>query len=465
MNDSDTPIYLRNPQLDLAFDFVQFTGQNLFLTGKAGTGKTTFLKNLKRESPKRMIVVAPTGVAAINAGGVTIHSFFQISFGPQIPRDPNKPLISPGFSEGSSSEGVKRFSREKINIIRSLDLLVIDEISMVRADLLDAIDEVLRRYRNRYKPFGGIQLLMIGDLQQLAPIVKEEEWEILKPHYETSFFFSSRALKQSTFRGIELKHIFRQSDLRFIDLLNKVRNNRLDTETLMELNKRYMPGFNPGEKEGYITLTTHNYQSQQINISKLGMLESASFGFSAEVSGEFPEYSFPTDMELELKIGSQVMFVKNDPSPAKRFYNGKIGKITDMDEDQIEVICPGEVAVIRVERLIWKNTKYALNDATQEIEEEVIGTFSQFPLKLAWAITIHKSQGLTFEKAIIDARSSFAHGQVYVALSRCKTIEGLVLSSPIAIHSVKSDSTVAQFSEEVEQNQPGTAELEPSRKE
>ena len=226
-----------------------------------------------------------------------------------------------------------------------------------------------------------------------------------------------------------------------------------------------MPGFNPGEKEGYITLTTHNYQSQQINISKLGMLESASFGFSAEVSGEFPEYSFPTDMELELKIGSQVMFVKNDPSPAKRFYNGKIGKITDMDEDQIEVICPGEVAVIRVERLIWQNTKYALNDATQEIEEEVIGTFSQFPLKLAWAITIHKSQGLTFEKAIIDARSSFAHGQVYVALSRCKTIEGLVLSSPIAIHSVKSDSTVAQFSEEVEQNQPGTAELEQSRKE
>lgn len=465
MNDSDTPTYLRNPQLDLAFDFVQYTGQNLFLTGKAGTGKTTFLKNLKRESPKRMIVVAPTGVAAINAGGVTIHSFFQISFGPQIPRDPNKPLTSPGFSEGISSEGIKRFSREKINIIRSMDLLVIDEISMVRADVLDAIDEVLRRFRNRYKPFGGVQLLMIGDLQQLAPIVKEEEWEILKSHYDTSFFFSSRALKQSTFKGIELKHIFRQSDQRFIDLLNKVRDNRLDTETLMELNKRYQPGFNPGEKEGYITLTTHNYQSQQINSSKLGMLESASSRFTAEVSGEFPEYSFPTDMELELKIGSQVMFVKNEPPPAKRFFNGKIGKITDMEEDQIEVMCPGEDSVIRVERLIWQNTKYALNETTQEIEEEVIGTFSQFPLKLAWAITIHKSQGLTFDKAIIDARSSFAHGQVYVALSRCKTIDGLVLSSPIAIHSVKSDSTVAQFSQEVEQNQPGAAELEQSRRE
>jgi len=465
MNDSDTPTYLRNPQLDLAFDFVQYTGQNLFLTGKAGTGKTTFLKNLKMASPKRMIVVAPTGVAAINAGGVTIHSFFQLSFGPQIPQDPDKNQSPAGFTAGGSGEGVKRFNKEKINIIRSMDLLVIDEISMVRADVLDAIDEVLRRYRNRYKPFGGVQLLMIGDLQQLAPIVREDEWEILKSYYDTSFFFSSRALKQSTFRGIELKHIFRQSDQRFIELLNKVRDNRLDAETLQELNSRYQPGFNPDEKEGYITLTTHNYQSQQINSSKLGMLESASSKFLAEVSGEFPEYSFPTDQELELKIGSQVMFVKNEPPPAKRFFNGKIGKITDIEEDQIEVLCPGEESVIRVERLVWQNTKYALNDATQEIEEEVIGTFSQFPLKLAWAITIHKSQGLTFEKAIIDARSSFAHGQVYVALSRCKTIEGLVLSSPIAVHSVKSDSTVAQFSEEVERNQPGAAELEQSRKE
>ena len=250
MNDADTLTYLRNPQLDLAFDFVQFTGQNLFLTGKAGTGKTTFLKNLKRESPKRMIVVAPTGVAAINAGGVTIHSFFQISFGPQIPQDPNKQRNVAGFAEGNSGEGIKRFNREKINIIRSMDLLVIDEISMVRADVLDAIDEVLRRYRNRYKPFGGVQLLMIGDLQQLAPIVKEEEWEILKAYYDTSFFFSSRALRQSTFKGIELKHIFRQSDQRFIDLLNKVRDNQLDAETLLELNKRYQPGFNPDEKEG-----------------------------------------------------------------------------------------------------------------------------------------------------------------------------------------------------------------------
>ena len=464
MNNPDTLTILTNPQLDLAFDFVQYTGQNLFLTGKAGTGKTTFLKNLKLRSPKRMVVVAPTGVAAINAGGVTIHSFFQLSFGPQIPQNPDKSQAGT-FSANSAAAGIKRFSKEKINIIRSLDLLVIDEISMVRADLLDAIDEVLRRFRNRYRPFGGVQLLMIGDLQQLAPIVKDDEWEILKAYYDTAFFFSSRALKQSTFKGIELTHIFRQSDQHFIDLLNKVRDNNLDAATLQELNRRYQPGFNPDESEGYITLTTHNYQSQQINSSKLNQLKTAVSRFTADVSGEFSEFSYPTDFELELKVGAQVMFVKNDPTPGKRFFNGKIGKITDMEGDYIEVSCPDEERSIRVERLVWENTKYTLNETNQEIEEEVIGTFSQFPLKLAWAITIHKSQGLTFEKAIIDARASFAHGQVYVALSRCKTFEGLVLSTPIAIHSVKNDSTVGQFSEEVEQNQPGPAELEQARKE
>ena len=335
---------------------------------------------------------------------------------------------------------------------------------MVRADVLDAIDEVLRRYRTRYKPFGGVQLLMIGDLQQLAPIVKDEEWEILKSYYDTAFFFSSRALKKSKFTGIELNHIFRQTDQQFIDLLNKIRENHLDTATLQVLNQRYMPGFNPDEKEGYITLTTHNFQSQQINSSKLSNLKSAVVRYTAEVKGEFPEYSYPTDFELELKVGAQVMFVKNDLSPAKRFYNGKIGKINDLDDDQVEVLCPDDDSTIIVERGVWMNSKYSLNDTTQEIEEEVIGTFNQFPLKLAWAITIHKSQGLTFEKAIIDARSSFAHGQVYVALSRCKTFEGLVLSTPIANHSVKNDTTVLQFSEEIEQNQPGPAELEQSRK-
>jgi len=454
--------YESNPQLELAFNFLQYTNQNIFLTGKAGTGKTTFLRNLKILSPKRMVVVAPTGVAAINAGGVTIHSFFQMSFGPQIPVDPDqqRPMIVP--ADGNVAAGIKRFSREKINIIRSLDLLVIDEISMVRADILDGIDEVLRRYKNRFKPFGGVQLLMIGDLQQLAPVVKEEDWAMLRAYYDTCFFFSSRALRRSKFVGIELNHIFRQSDQRFIDLLNKVRENRMDMETLQELNKRYIPGFNPEEKEGYITLTTHNYQSQQINDAKLDHLKTNVYRFTADVKGEFPEYSFPTDPELALKVGAQVMFVKNDME--KRFYNGKIGKITGIDDDLVHVLCPGETFPIEVERAEWQNAKYTLNETTQEIQEDVIGTFTQFPLKLAWAITIHKSQGLTFEKAIIDARASFAHGQVYVALSRCKTLEGLVLSSPIADFSVKNDTTVIQFTDNIERNQPGPAELEQSRK-
>lgn len=457
--------YQSNPQLELAFDFLQFTNQNIFLTGKAGTGKTTFLKNLKKQSPKRMVVVAPTGVAAINAGGVTIHSFFQMSFGPQIPVNPDQQRPVVVSADGNVAAGIKRFSREKINIMRSLDLLVIDEISMVRADILDGIDEVLRRYKNRYKPFGGVQLLMIGDLQQLAPIVKDDEWEILKPYYDTCFFFSSHALKRSRFLGIELKHIFRQSDRHFIDILNKIRENRIDSATLQELNQRYVPGFNPDEKDGYITLTTHNYQSQQINDSKLGELKTKAHRFKAEVQGEFPEYSYPTDQELELKVGAQVMFVKNDLSPEKRFYNGKIGKILTIGDDEIEVLCPDEAESIELGRAEWQNARYSLNETTQEIDEEVIGTFTQFPLKLAWAITIHKSQGLTFEKAVIDARASFAHGQVYVALSRCKTLEGLVLSSPIADFSVKNDTTVIRFTDDVERNQPGPDELERSRKE
>jgi hypothetical protein len=453
-----------SPQLELAFNFLQYTNQNIFLTGKAGTGKTTFLKNLKKQSPKRMVVVAPTGVAAINAGGVTIHSFFQMSFGPQIPHGPDSPRAVEVTDTSSVAAGIKRFSREKINIMRSMDLLVIDEISMVRADVLDGIDEVLRRFKNRYQPFGGVQLLMIGDLQQLAPIVKDDEWEILKPYYDTSFFFSSQALKRSKFIGIELTHIFRQNDQQFIDLLNKVRENRVDEAALQELNQRYKPGFNPSDDEGYITLTTHNYQSQQINESKLGTLTTSPRRFKAEVKGEFPEYSYPTDLELELKVGAQVMFVKNDLSPEKRYYNGKIGKITGMDDTIVEVFCPDTNESIDVEIVEWQNIRFMLNESTQEIDEEVIGTFTQFPLKLAWAITIHKSQGLTFEKAIIDARSSFAHGQVYVALSRCKTLEGMVLRTPIASHSVKNDSTVIRFTDEVERNQPGQSELEQSRK-
>lgn len=435
-----------NKQLDLAFDFIQYTGQNIFLTGKAGTGKTTFLKSLKAKSPKRMIVVAPTGVAAINAGGVTIHSFFQLSFGQQI-----------GLEDTSAQKN--RYNKEKINIIRSLDLLVIDEISMVRADLLDAIDRVLRRFKNRNKPFGGVQVLMIGDLQQLAPVVRNEEWGLLKREYETVYFFSSKALRETSYVSIELTHVYRQQDDKFISILNKVRNNKLDENALEALNQRHIPDFKPEDGDGFITLCTHNLHAHRINESKLINLSTGKQAFIAEIEGKFPEYSYPTEFKLELKIGAQVMFVKNDPNPEKLFYNGKIGKITRVDNDVVYVLCPDNDEEIAVVPLLWENIKYTIDKNSAEITESVEGSFLQFPLKLAWAITIHKSQGLTFEHAIIDAQASFAHGQVYVALSRCKTLEGMVLSAPISSRSIINDGTVSGFVQNVEDNQPGEGEL------
>jgi hypothetical protein len=452
-----------NPELKLAFDFVEQTNKNLFLTGKAGTGKTTFLRTLRTLSPKRMIVVAPTGVAAINAGGVTIHSFFQMPFGPHIPGKSAQQDQDSADSPKSTFDRSQRFSREKINIMRSLDLLVIDEISMVRADLLDAVDEVLRRFKDRYKPFGGVQLLMIGDLQQLAPVAKDDEWDLLRPYYDTIFFFGSRSLQKTDFATIELKHIYRQSDQTFIDLLNRVRDNKMDQQSLDALNQRYIAGFDPGDDEGYITLTTHNYQSQAINELKLKKLSSRSHHFTARVEGEFPEYSYPTEFELELKAGAQVMFVKNDISREKLFFNGKIGTVKRIEDDIIFVKCEGDYDTITVEPAEWQNNKYTINDETKEITETPVGKFTQYPLKLAWAITIHKSQGLTFERAIIDANAAFAHGQVYVALSRCKTMEGLVLSSPISQDCIKSDAGVKGFSAQAEMNQPGEKELVASR--
>lgn len=447
-----------NPQLELAFDYLEYTGTSVFLTGKAGTGKTTFLKELRRRSPKRMIIVAPTGVAAINAGGVTIHSFFQLPFGPYIVGQAME------RSEGSNRFSHK-FSREKINIIRSMDLLVIDEISMVRADLLDAINDMLCRYRDREKPFGGVQLLMIGDLQQLAPVVKEEEWSLLQAYYDSPFFFCSRALQTVPYVGIELTHVYRQSDEVFIGLLNKIRDNRADSETLRILNKRYIPGFNPDDSEGYITLTTHNNQAQQINRRKLEQLEGREYVYVAEVKDDFPDYSFPTDQRLVLKKGAQVMFVKNDSSPEKRYYNGKIGRIVAISAENILIRCGDEKEAIQVTREEWTNTKYSIDADTQEISETVAGIFKQYPLKTAWAITIHKSQGLTFEKAIVDAASAFTHGQVYVALSRCKTLEGLVLGSPLRPEALINDRTVKQFTEQVEHNQPGESQLHDARRE
>jgi uncharacterized protein YpbB len=423
-----------NPRLELADQYVRFTNTNVFLTGKAGTGKTTFLKNIKATSPKRIVIVAPTGVAAINAGGVTIHSFFQLSFGPNIPG--NKPPE-------------RRVSGEKIKAIKAIDLLVIDEISMVRADVLDAIDEVLRRYRNRNLPFGGVQLLMIGDLHQLAPVIKDEEWAMLRPYYPSVYFFESKALALSQFITIELTHIFRQADEQFINLLNKVRDKKLDAESTRLLNTRYIPDFKGDTDEKYITLTSHNKAALAINTRKLSELEGKTHSFIAEITEEFPESMYPNELNLELKVGAQVMFVKNDIGQEKRYFNGKLGEITAIDDDSISVKCPNETEKITVSRAIWGNIKYVLDDS-KTMQEHIIGTFSQFPIKAAWAITIHKSQGLTFDRAIIDAASSFAHGQVYVALSRCKTFEGLVLSTPITPESVKSDSTISSFDQETE---------------
>lgn len=440
-----------NQQFDLAFNLLQNTGTNLFLTGKAGTGKTTFLKRLKEVSPKRMIVVAPTGVAAINAGGVTIHSFFQLPFGPYIPSSPEY--------QGRKTDFKNQFRKDKINIIRSMDLLVIDEVSMVRADLLDAISDVLRRYKDRNKPFGGVQLLLIGDLQQLAPVAKDDEWNLLKEHYPSAFFFDSKALSESNYFCIELTHVYRQSDTNFIGLLNNIRENRFDDDTLQRLNQRYIPDFRPDEHSGYITLTTHNYQAQQINNRKLAELPGQAYTFSAEINNDFPEYSYPTDDKLTLKCGAQVMFVKNDSSSEKRYYNGKIGKIVFINPNKITVV-DQEGNEIIVEKETWNNVKYTINPETQEITETISGTFSQYPLKTAWAITIHKSQGLTFEHAIIDASAAFSHGQVYVALSRCKTLEGLVLSRPITRNAMISDGRIDEFTSSVNSRCPGEEQMQ-----
>ncbi len=432
-----------NPELNLARQFVEFTNYNVFLTGKAGTGKTTFLHNLRDKIHKRMIVVAPTGVAAINAGGVTIHSFFQLPFGP----------IIPGMNGGNGRDGrnVHRYSRQKIDIIRTLDLLIIDEVSMVRADLLDGIDEVLRRFRRSSLPFGGVQLLMIGDLQQLAPVVKDEEWSLLRPHFDSAFFFGSRALQKTNYISIELKQIFRQQDDQFIGVLNKIRDNQLDQSGFELLNTCYRPEIVMGDVDGYITLTTHNYQARKINDARLERLSGKLHRFKAKVEGNFPESNFPTDDNLLLKTGAQVMFVKNDPSPQKVYYNGKIGQVTAVTQEAIFVKSPGDSEAIEVKPDRWDNTRYKIDEATKEIEEEVEGTFTQFPLKTAWAITIHKSQGLTFEKAIIDANAAFAHGQVYVALSRCKSLEGLVLTNPIDVRALKTDAEVKDFFTRIEE--------------
>lgn len=420
-----------NNELKTAWEFVEMTGRSVFLTGKAGTGKTTFLREVVEKSSKRVVVVAPTGIAAINAGGVTIHSFFQLPLHPFIP--------------GTKIESKFAFSKEKRSIIKTIDILVIDEISMVRSDLLDAVDSVLRRFRDRTKPFGGVQLLMIGDLQQLTPVVTDEEADLLRQYYPTPYFFGSRALAKIDYVTIELKEVYRQQDESFIRILNDVRKGFLSMETINTLNSRYIPDFQSDQDEGYIRLVTHNNMANSYNEQQLDQIDEPLHCFDAQISGTFPEYSYPTEVRLELKVGAQVMFVKNDPSAEKRYYNGKIGHIVEILDDMILVQCPGDEEAVAVEQLEWENSRYIINEHTQEMETEVQGVFRQYPLRLAWAITIHKSQGLTFDKAVIDAASSFASGQVYVALSRCRTLDGMVLASPLRQNSVMTDMRVEDY--------------------
>lgn len=431
----------------LALKIIETTGCNLFLTGKAGTGKTTLLRYLKRNISKRNVVLAPTGIAAINAEGVTLHSFFQLPFAPFIP------------DSSFQQNGRYQFSKQKIKIMRSLDLIVIDEISMVRADLLDAVDSVLRHYRRNTKPFGGVQLLLIGDLGQLAPVAKDEEWTLLSRYYDTPYFFSSHALRQTPYSVVELTHVYRQQDQLFVDLLNKVRDNAADANVLRALNSRYVPNFQPREEEGYIRLTTHNALAQTINNEELAKLPGQTFTFKAEVEGKFPELSYPTDDVLELKLNAQVMFVKNDSSPEKRYYNGMIGRVSAIHASGFSVIPKDSTQAIEVNREEWENNRYELDENTREIKEVTEGLFRQYPVKTAWAITIHKSQGLTFSHAIIDAAASFAHGQTYVALSRCKSLEGLVLSTPIPAHAIIRDASVDAFNAFAASRQPDNAAI------
>ncbi|MBB3186072.1 AAA family ATPase [Microbacter margulisiae] len=445
----ETFTFAENEKANLALGYIRNTNRNLFLTGKAGTGKTTLLKQIKELIPKRMVVVAPTGVAALNAGGVTIHSFFSLPLSPFIPVE-------------HSATNEKSLSKIKIEIIRNLDLLIIDEISMVRADLLDAIDAALRRFRKNATPFGGVQLLMIGDLQQLPPVVTDTDRILLNDYYHTYYFFGSYALQKTNFITIELEHIYRQRDEQFLHLLNSVRENRLEKAVYNLLKSRYVSNFH---SEDHIILTTHNNQAQRVNADYLERLPAKSHRFEAVVTGEFSISMFPTDSSLELKKGARVMFLRNDSSEAKAFYNGKIGVITALNDDSVSVLCDGESDSLTITPMEWQNMQYIFNEETKEIEETPIGSFTQIPLKLAWAITIHKSQGLTFDRVAIDAKAAFAHGQVYVALSRCRSLDGLVLSSLFAEDAMPIDWEITTFTAKCEQERPTAKMLEMASKE
>lgn len=437
---------LTNRPLDLALRFILHTNRSVFLTGRAGTGKTSFLKTIREQCTKKMAVVAPTGVAAINAGGVTMHTFFQLPLGAYVPVGPIPDTGEQLFNNRASLLRNLRISQSKKELFQELELLVIDEVSMVRSDLLDAVDAVLRFIRKKpQQAFGGLQVLFIGDLWQLPPVVSDKEWVHLKEHYSSPFFFDAQVIKEANPFLIELKKIYRQTDQEFIELLNKIRNNQLDQIAWHGLHAHYQPGFQPEPGKYYITLSTHNSRADAINQQELNRLSGEVFRYEAEITGDFGEKAYPAEEVLELKLGAQVMFIKNDKGEFRRFYNGKIGVIESLEEEQIEVRFPEEDFSIILEKETWRNIRYKLDKAKDKIDEEELGTFSQYPIRLAWAITIHKSQGLTFDRAIVDAGAAFAPGQVYVALSRLTGLEGLILKTRIPMAAIQTDERVVTY--------------------
>lgn len=450
-----------------AASFINHTNRNVFLTGKAGTGKTTFLHFIKEHSAKKLAVVAPTGVAAINAGGTTIHSFLLLPWGTFLPSDTLLTDVSEFDGLVFTRPQLKaklKFNRQRLTLIRELELLIIDEVSMVRADMMDAIDFMLKTVRRNYaQPFGGVQMLFIGDMMQLPPVLKPSEEQLLKPYYRSPYFFDAHVIKEANPLYIELKKIYRQSNEDFIDLLNKIRNNVLDNAELQKLNSYYNPGFKPRREDEYITLTSHNYLADNINSSELKNLDGKMYTFEADISRDFPERMYPTEKTLQLKKDAQIMFVKNDKGEDRRFYNGKIGIVGDLFDDEIQIIFKNEEEPLLLKREKWLNVRYSYNSESDTVDEEELGSFSQFPIRLAWAITIHKSQGLTFDRAIIDAGASFASGQVYVALSRLSSLEGLILRSKISPSSISTDTKVVDFSQqerEEEKDLPALLEKE-----
>jgi len=427
----------KDSRFALAERYVQETSVSVFLTGKAGTGKTTFLKEIVENTTKRCAVVAPTGIAAINAGGVTIHSFFQLPLCPYLPDV--KELIT----EYQMPEKSWTLRKERVNILRTLDLLIIDEISMVRADIMDAMDYILRRYRRNEKPFGGVQLLMIGDIQQLPPVVKDVERRYMEQVYPSPFFFNSKALQKIPYIVVELEKIHRQSDRMFLNILNQIRSGNPSHQALELLNTRLDPGFIPPSDEKWIRLTTHNAMADEVNARKMTELEGEEKEYAADISGNFPENAYPADTTLRLKKGAQVMFIRNDASGKGQYYNGKIATVESVDPYIIVKDEEGNSIVVQKET--WMNIRYELDEEDNEIKGFEDGSFEQYPLRLAWAITIHKSQGLTFDRVIIDAGKAFSFGQVYVALSRCRTLEGIVLVTPITSRCTFANNEVNIF--------------------